>query len=66
MDKLTNLQAIRLTDDKMKIRTFVANRDMSRICAMSIFSLRFDSDKCDLTQTLLRYLVKKTLTGASA
>ena len=32
---------------------------------LAFFLLRFDSDKCDLTQTLLRYLDKKTLTGAS-
>ena len=28
---------------------------------LAFFLLRFDSDKCDLTQTLLRYLVIKTL-----
>ena len=44
------------------IRTFVAKWDMSRIRA---FWNCFDSDKCDLTQTLLRHLVKKMVTGAS-
>ena len=30
------------------------------------FLLRFDSDKCDLTQTLLRHLAKEMVSGASA
>ena len=32
---------------------------------LAFFLLRFDSDKCDLTQTLLRHLVKKMVSGAS-
>ena len=44
------------------IRTFVAKWDMSRI---RTFWYCFDSDKCDLTLTLLRHLVKKMVTGAS-
>ena len=52
--------------DFKQTRAFVAKRDMSQIRAfLNFFLLRFDSDKCDLTQTLLRYLVKKKLTGAS-
>ena len=49
-----------------RICTFVALRDMLRICAFWYFLLRFDSHKCNLTQTLLRYLAKKMVSGASA
>ena len=50
-----------------QLRAFVAKQDMSRMHAfLSIFLLRFDSDKRDLTQTSLRYLDQKIAGGASA
>ena len=53
--------------DFKQTRAFVAKRDMSQIRAFSdFFWLRFDSDNCDLTQTLLRHLSQKMVTGASA
>ena len=53
--------------DFKQTRAFVAKRDMSQIRAFSdFFGLRFDSDNCDLTQTLLRHLSQKMVTGASA
>ena len=52
--------------DFKQMRAFVAKRDMSQIRAFSdFFWLRFDSDNCDLTQTLLRHLSQKMVTGAS-
>ena len=52
--------------DFKQTRAFVAKRDMSQIRAFSdFFWLRFDSDNCDLTQTLLRHLSQKMMTGAS-
>ena len=52
--------------DFKQTRAFVAKRDMSQIRAFSdFFWLRFDSDNCDLTQTLLRHLSQKMVTGAS-
>ena len=46
--------------DFKQTRAFVAKRDMSQIRAFSdFFWLRFDSDNCDLTQTLLRHLSQK-------
>ena len=52
--------------DFKQIRPFVAKWDMSQIRAFSDFLLlRFDSEKCNLTQTLLKHLFKKMVTGAS-
>ena len=52
--------------DFKQTRAFVAKRDMSQIRAFSdFFWLRFDSNNCDLTQTLLRHLSQKMMTGAS-
>ena len=49
--------------DFKQTRAFVAKRDMSQIRAFSdFFWLRFDSDNCDLTQTLLRHLSQKMVT----
>ena len=42
-----------------RICAFVVKCDMLQKCAFwGFFRLGFDSDKCDLTQTLLRHLVK--------
>ena len=47
--------------DLKQIRTFVAKRrEMLKIRAFLV------SNKCDLTQTLLRHLVIKMVSGASA
>ena len=49
--------------DLKQIRTFVAKRrEMSNTRFFGIF---FDSNKCNLTQTLLRHLFKKMVSGAS-
>ena len=40
-------------------------RETTRNVKYALFGIFFDSDKCDLTQTLLRHLVKKMVSGAS-
>ena len=48
------------------LKFFLLKTRSRPMCSGVIFLLRFNSGKCDLTQTLLRRLVKKMVSGASA